>query len=256
MLTLSILLLLLVYLYHETTSTVVERVEIITGFNPDRTIHILHLSDLHFRRWGRVEKRVLSYVHRIKPPLILLTGDYVNNRKNKKEWMAFLEKLTENSSVYAVRGNHDYDDLDIERTFSKLGITLLCNKGVSLQLEGLPLNIIGVESLDRRYTCLREVASTLKLNDSYNIVLSHTYHCIKRGKGMGIHLYLVGDTHGGQIYFPYITQKLLQHRHEVEYMRGKYSVNGSILYVNRGLGWILLPIRLRSRPEMTLLQLK
>lgn len=249
------LFLAFLYIYHETTAVVVERVKISTGFNLESPLQILHLSDLHFRRWGRVESRVLSLIKREHPPLILLSGDYLSNRENMKEWMRFLKELAESSLVYAVRGNHDYYDSNLKSLFRKLGIALLSNQGVSLQLGGISLNIIGVETPDLGYARLEKAVSSLNLKGSFNIVLSHTYHIIESGEGMGIHLYLVGDTHGGQIDIPYLSQKLLQHRHEVKYMKGKYSLRGSTLYVNRGLGWVFLPIRFRSRPEIALLEL-
>lgn len=74
----------------------------------------------------------------------------------------------------------------------------------------------------------------------------------------GYHLYLAGHTHGGQIrilgYGAIITQSKFGKRYEA----GLYSMKGTKMYVNRGIGleggWAPR-IRLFCRPEVTVVDL-
>ncbi len=75
----------------------------------------------------------------------------------------------------------------------------------------------------------------------------------------GAHLILAGDTHGGQIEFPFrkwIVQKFLgPDRLTGKYIRGRYKVPGAAeLYVTRGIGTSWLPLRFLCPPELTVLR--
>lgn len=255
---LFLLSLFLLYLYQETTGTVLEKMEICTGFSLEETISLLHLSDLHFRGLGRAERRLFKILERVHPDLILLTGDYIGSKESEEEFLLFLKELSKRAPVYAVLGNHDFHHPYLQEIFLGARVTLLRNEGIELNLKGLPLTIIGVESPDGSYSKLKETVSSFSLQKrrGYRILLSHTYHSIKAGEGLGLDLYLVGDTHGGQISIPYVSERILKKRCDLDYIKGMYSLDQSMLYVNRGLGWVFLPIRVRSRPEVAVFELK
>lgn len=249
-------LLLLLYLYQETTGVVVERLKVSTGFHLSQGVRCVQISDLHFRKLGRVEKQVIKRIKEINPQLLFLTGDYLAGSAGKEGLAAFLQAFPPGMKIYAVRGNHDYTFPHLKEFFSQQGVTLLSNQGVSLEIQGLPLNILGVESIDRTYSGVFENLSPGPQEGAFNMVLAHTYSVVAAGKGWGIQLYLVGDTHGGQIYLPWVGKPLLDALFGMEYLQGAYPVGSATLYVNRGLGWVFLPLRLGSRPEITLLELQ
>ena len=63
---------------------------------------------------------------------------------------------------------------------------------------------------------------------------------------------LAGHTHGGQVDLPFFNGAWILNGPSSQYVRGFYdNVNGSPLYVNRGIGTAKIPIRLGSRPEIT-----
>jgi predicted MPP superfamily phosphohydrolase len=69
---------------------------------------------------------------------------------------------------------------------------------------------------------------------------------------MGDFTILCGHTHGGQVVFPYNYEILGK---KVKYLRGFFYEKNSIMYVNRGLGTSILPIRLNCPPEVTIFTL-
>ena len=66
-----------------------------------------------------------------------------------------------------------------------------------------------------------------------------------------INLILAGHTHGGQIRFPLIGALEILPHHSVDYDKGLFESQGTRMYVNRGIGMALVPIRFLSSPEIT-----
>lgn len=49
----------------------------------------------------------------------------------------------------------------------------------------------------------------------------------------------------------YVTSRLGK-----KYVAGLYRVKETIVYVNRGLGWSFMPVRVNCRPEITVIDLR
>ena len=62
---------------------------------------------------------------------------------------------------------------------------------------------------------------------------------------------LSGDTHGGQMRFPYSKDLLNLAGADMTYDQGMFDLEFTTLYVTRGIGWSSLPMRLFCRPEIT-----
>jgi len=69
-------------------------------------------------------------------------------------------------------------------------------------------------------------------------------------------LCLAGHTHGGQLSIPGITSFLLRAVAHEPYDRGLFQVGAVQLYVNRGIGYSSLGVRVNSDPEVTLATLR
>jgi predicted MPP superfamily phosphohydrolase len=68
-------------------------------------------------------------------------------------------------------------------------------------------------------------------------------------------LILSGHTHGGQVALPGLAGPTVRLLTGSRYVDGMYDVNGSPVYINRGLGCVGLPVRFRANPEVTLITL-
>ena len=78
----------------------------------------------------------------------------------------------------------------------------------------------------------------------------------------GVDLMLSGHTHGGQINWKLLVpQKETRlsrwlHRPSRKFMRGHAVLGNTQLYVNRGLGTVVVPLRYGCMPEVSVLELQ
>ncbi|OPZ69473.1 MAG: phosphodiesterase YaeI [bacterium ADurb.Bin478] len=69
-------------------------------------------------------------------------------------------------------------------------------------------------------------------------------------------LQLSGHTHGGQIYLPLLGAPWVRSPGVRLPSRGLSRHGNATLYINRGLGTILFPIRFLSPPEITVIKIQ
>lgn len=219
----------------------------------------LQLSDLHISRTtpvSRVEKLV-ARVNALKPDVILLTGDIIDDRVDAvTQQMEALRKLEAPYGVQMVYGNHEFYSglLPWQRKFSKMGFNLLFNFGLRLGESGIYVAGIpdaGTIKRSRFFSLnIRRALENRSVND-YVILLSHTPDLDPKEIDDGrIDLQLSGHTHGGQIFPFHLLAKKAN-----KYLAGMYDVNGTTLYVSRGAGYWGPPMRLFAPSEITLFRL-
>jgi uncharacterized protein len=216
-----------------------------------KPLRIAHISDLHTQGFGPRERTLIVMLQRENPDIIVITGDVVDRGK-----LAPAKDLIANLSaplgVYVVRGNWEHWTLEEdERAFyQSLGVKFLDNQGVAarddLWIAGLDDPSSGTPDLARALT-----GAPL---DSFKLVLMHAPDYFAQIGGR-FDLALAGHTHGGQIVLP-IYGPLWLPPGGRRYVRGFYSANGSHLYVNRGVGTSIAPMRLGCRPELAIIDLR
>src|SRR5882724_9198861 len=99
---------------------------------------IVQLSDLHRSRMtsDRILRHAVALANAAEPDLIVLTGDFVTNRRSDIEPVAHIVgPLRARLGVYAILGNHDYstDAHAMERALIHQGIHLLLNRSIRLE---------------------------------------------------------------------------------------------------------------------------
>ena len=87
------------------------------------------------------------------------------------------------------------------------------------------------------------------------ILLSHRPEIFPLAAAHGVPLTLSGHYHGGQIKLGLPGLNLSLAQLLTPYPEGLYRIKDSHLYVSRGVGTTFTPIRLNSRPEVTLFRL-
>ncbi len=90
----------------------------------------------------------------------------------------------------------------------------------------------------------------------FTILLAHSPDTFLKTKELPVDLVLSGHTHGGQVRLPFIGAIYSQTALGPDISQGLFQRNHSLLYINRGIGTILIPVRFLCPPEITLFTLR
>lgn len=214
------------------------------------------ISDIHVRT-GVVPHRLYTAVemlNALNPDFVVLTGDYVClSPKPLPELTRALQGL--NRPAYAVLGNHDHwsDVKKVRHALKDAGVHVLTNEHRLLYHRGAPFYLVGVDdSVTRHHDPMKAFRGIP--SHATSVVLSHDPKSADFLHPFRPALILSGHTHGGQIFFkkltPYLSSKI-----GMKYLSGFFSIEGSVLYVNRGLG-AGIPLRFRAPVEVAALTLR
>lgn len=221
----------------------------IPGLHPDlEGFRVVQISDLHIGNGLEAERleRMLEKTNALDPDVIVLTGDLFDFDPSFIEGGARrLSALRARYGVYAVLGNHDHYT-GAEKVVSGLArwapnIAVLRDAMVRLPVDQ-PLYLAGVEDPGQHWSAREleiEGLSSLAASrptDGPVILLVHRPEVFPQAARLGFPLVLAGHTHGGQLALPAPVERYNLARLTTRYTRGFYRDNGSILYVNRGLG--------------------
>jgi uncharacterized protein len=227
---------------------------------------IVQLSDVHHSTFlGEAEIAAAARrANELQPDLAVLTGDYVSHSVNYIAGCArALGHLRARHGVYAVLGNHDHWT-DAELMASALtaeGIRVLVNESVKLERGEAHVRLAGIDDImAERDDLRRALADTSR--DEARILLSHNPAIIREAARAGVDLVLSGHTHGGQINWKLLTRRQdtafarWLNRPSRRFIRGYAALGSTQLYVNRGLGTVVVPLRYGCPPEITLIELQ
>ncbi|MDR3763951.1 MAG: metallophosphoesterase [Acidobacteriota bacterium] len=230
-------------------------------------LRVAQLSDIHFypnHPAGHVARAVAA-VNRERPDLVLLTGDFVTSAYHQREQRAqhawpcaeILRGLRATMGIFAVLGNHDHhSDADVVSAAlrSSGNIRLLRNESVPLTRGGSRIWMAGLDSASAHAA---NVHATLKGIPVTDCVLAavHEPDFADVLRQFPVDMQFSGHSHGGQIVFP-VVGALYYPWGAHKYPRGYYRLGEYQLYTNRGLGEIVLPMRLMCPPELSIFTLK
>jgi predicted MPP superfamily phosphohydrolase len=254
---LALITAVLVYMYIEAGWVKVERV----NFSKNGTgLKIMHLTDLHVYlsrvSAGRIRKTVIAE----NPDIILISGDYIDKPLHIPHFLKYLNTFSKGYRTIICLGNHDLRTLS--RSKSGIGkfiadieaqqVEVLRNRTVVVENQGKKYNIIGIDDLHEGHPDIK-MALAGCLPGIPKISITHNPDLALHIPDKSVDYMLCGHFHGGQIWMPFNLEFLLLRREQLCRMgikRGYHKVNGIKLYINRGLGNVMVPMRLFSRPEI------
>lgn len=268
---------------------------------------IVHLSDIHSKKFGRKERIVLKIIDKLNPNYIFISGDIVEiSTKSKrlkdcqKFWQALAQK--HHGRVYSVLGDNAHHKKRVNvhvltQTLKECGIDVLINENRKLKINNEDIYLIGVDDPHTDHDDFSKAIqgvgdsparhwpeSKAMAGGPVKILLAHSSEIIEQIKPGDVDLILVGHTHGGQVKFPFIRAFWIPTKYHGKYTRGLFKVKftpletsnnkasfsvvpisdtiveslmgSTYLYVNPGIGAVILPIRFNCLPEITLIELK
>jgi predicted MPP superfamily phosphohydrolase len=225
---------------------VVRRVHIDTD-KVSESVRIVQLSDVHLgSRTPAFLKRIVRRTNRLRPDIVLITGDLVDLRGLPKKVYEPLAELQ--VPTYFAIGNHErYIGADeVCAALAEHGIVSLRNQAVALD----QLQIIGVDDAEARDEVARVLPSVEIDAERFSVLMYHRPDGLEAAAEAGLDLMLSGHTHNGQIY-PF---NLLV-RSQFSRICGRYQHGDTTLYVSPGTGTWGPVMRLGSANEVTLIEL-
>lgn len=141
---------------------------------------IVVLSDLHGRRFGRDNGRLLEAVRKARPDIIALVGDLVDEWSGTEYLRPLLRGLTAMAPTYFVSGNHEWAAgamSELTPLLKECGVTYLSNTFVTLERNGGAIAVAGIDDpngfADQKTP--QEVARDVRdaIGDGFWLLLAH-----------------------------------------------------------------------------------
>jgi predicted MPP superfamily phosphohydrolase len=187
--------------------------------------------------------------------MFILTGDYVSHEDKYIAPVAeVLGKLRSKYGTYACLGNHDHwtNAELVTHLFRGEGIKMLVNEGLRLEAAGGSFWIAGIDDHMAGTPNLR-AALKGSFPDEMRLLLAHNPLVFRQAVRSGIDLVLSGHTHGGQIKIREEEKRILPRR---KLSSGLHQRKNTQIYITRGIGTVVLPVRYNCPPEISLLELR
>lgn len=240
---------------------------------------ILQISDLHLSSFHGDEKVVSEWVDMMNaenPDIICLTGDIVAVFADEMlPYMEDLKRLKAKDGKYAILGNHDYGDYHrwkseeekeahnerLKSLVRSAGFDLLLDEYRLLTKGGDTLAVVGLENRgksqreDKNGNLERAEAG---LNVDTRLLLSHDPDLweMHLNGDTKYFLTLSGHTHAMQAGIEIGDWEFSLSFLKYPYWHGLYERNGNQIFVSRGIGCNVIPIRFGMTPEYAVITLK
>lgn len=223
-------------------------------------LRIVHLTDIHHSLYTPLEdvERAVKMTNHLQPDMIVLTGDYVTFSPTYIWPVAqVLGRLRARLGVFAVLGNHDFqvDADEMTRALEGHRIKVLRNSHFALASGRDRLWMVGVDDLWWSADDLEAAMRHVPPHDP-KILLCHNPVGIHMAAEQRIDLVLSGHTHGGQVRLPVVGGLYTRSKLGKRFIAGWNRLDGTQIYVSRGIGKVLVPLRVNCPPEIACLNLR
>lgn len=250
-----VFLLLIVKVINDTNAVKINSLTIQNDkLEANQQVTILQISDVH----NRSLDGKLDQLTELDPDLIVLTGDLIDrqttdltNTKNLLNKLVTMER-----PIYFVSGNHEQDSAiftELKAILAGYGVIELENRYVTIDVDGIPINLVGVANESTGHAQLTMALENIDLSLP-TILLSHT----PITPADALDLILSGHTHGGQVRLPFIGGIIAPDQGFFpKYDKGLYQLeSGAKLYIDSGLGTSMLPIRFLNEAQVSMVTIE
>jgi predicted MPP superfamily phosphohydrolase len=219
---------------------------------------IVHITDVHYGLFLPLEAVVdtVELANALQPDLVALTGDFVTFSRSCIEPVAVvLGRLRARDGVFAVLGNHDFrvGAAAVAHALRREGIEVLRNRHTVLRRRGQALYLAGIDDFRYRADLPRALRGVPA--GALTVLLSHNPGIIQQAAAHRVSLVLAGHTHGGQVDLPILGNVYARRREGMRFKRGWDCLGATQIYVSRGIGTVVVPLRYRCPAEIPHLRL-
>jgi uncharacterized protein len=235
-------------------------------------LRVVQLSDLHLRDIGRHEARIAETVHALRPDLLVLTGDAIDRADSLTHLSTFLTLLPAVSARVSILGNWEHwGGVDLARltaVYERAGWTLLRNASMTVPVGGAELLVTGLDDLVGGRPDVAAALAPAQPCPNHLLLAHCPMHretfsasaAVSRGEATADpdalwpapQLMLAGHTHGGQVALGGWAP--MRPPGSGRYVAGWYRDAPTALYVSRGLGTSVVPVRFGAPPEIALFE--
>ena len=221
-------------------------------------LKFIQISDLHLKSVNRQLRSLAEQVNKLKPELILFTGDAVDDANNLPVLKEFMQLIDINLKKVAILGNWEYwsgvNLEDLKSIYKASNVDLLINEGKKYSFGKSRVFITGVDDFVGGKANIKEALKDFERCDCHLIL----NHCPQYAEVIVKELtpeqtpsaIISGHTHGGQVnlfgFVPFVPPG------SGKYLKGWYELGNTSMYVSRGIGTSLLPVRFGSRAEVAI----
>lgn len=229
-----------------------------TATNQD-SLKIVQISDLHLKKFNHRTQQIIEQVNQLHPDIVVLTGDSIDKADQINGYDRFLSLLDRKIAKYAILGNWEYkskvDLATLTKIYNNYNCRLLVNESTLYQKGNQSLLITGVDDLVGKPSLTKSLQN-IKPHPNH-LLLSHSPLYIDEVSTDELKVLaeykpqymLAGHTHGGQIsLFGFAP---LRPPRSGNYVSGWYQTNSIDVYVSKGLGISVLPLRIGTVPEIS-----
>lgn len=234
-------------------------------------VRFVLLADLHNKKYGYRNQKLLDEIVAYSPDAIMIAGDMITAGKNKRmdDTLEFLGKLAERYPVYYGKGNHElrmelYPEVyeSMQNQFMSAvkdnHIELLDNRHADFNNTGITVYGLSVgREFYQRFKKTEMSDSYLNSvlgipgKDRFNILIAHNPDYFSEYEKWGADLVLSGHVHGGLVRIPLLggavspTLKVFP-----KYDGGLYKLGKAEMILSRGLGTHTIPLRIFNPGEL------
>jgi uncharacterized protein len=216
-------------------------------------VRVGFITDLHHSPFVGLDEiqRAADLIANARPDLILLGGDYVTDRDRRyadpcAEVLAHLEAPL---GVFAVLGNHD-DERYVPAALSSRHIVVLRDEWTAITRRTDRLALAGVRFWTKG---VPDIARALRGLTGPALLAAHDPRRIVEAAALDVGGVLAGHTHGGQIVLPGLGA-LAARKFPIAF--GKYRRESTDMFVSRGVGTVIVPVRIQCPPDVALVTLR
>jgi uncharacterized protein len=221
---------------------------------------ILFLSDLHLDGLDGLTENLQELLQALPADLCLIGGDlrmetYGPHDEALARTARLIPHIAVRDGIYGVLGNHDC--IEMIEPLRKAGLDILVNEAVAIgRGEKDRIWILGVDD-PHHYQC-HDLDKTFEEvpPGGFVILLCHSPEVYREAQQHGVHCYLCGHTHAGQIQIVPIGPIFTHSRTGRRYVQGLWQYGNMQGYTSSGAGVSGVPVRFFSEGEVVRITLR